>query len=103
MSVVELQEYQKTVIRVNCCEPRSLLQNQLFSRSVKLSQSIFTRPTPMLLRLTYQRRSTPNRKKHSSSSSVRTGTSLHGSLLTCLEFPGGWLSTVYESTRSSRL
>ena len=39
------------------------------------------------------------RKKRSSSSSVRTGTSSHGSLLTCLEFPGGWLSTVCESTQ----
>ena len=52
----------------------------------------------MLLRLIFQQHSTPNRKKRSSSSSVRTGTSSHGNLLTCRVFPGGWLSTVYEST-----
>ena len=86
-------------IRVICYEPRSLPQTPHFSRLVKRSRFIFTRPIPMLLRLTFRQHLTPNRKKRSSSSSVRTGTSLHGNLLTCQVFPGGWLSTVYESTQ----
>ena len=43
----------------------------------------FTLLTPVLLRLISPQHSTLNRKKCSSSSSVRTGTSSHGSLLTC--------------------
>ena len=89
----------KMQIRVICCELRSLPPIQHFSRLVKRSRFIFTRPIPMLLRLTFRQHSTPNRKKRSSSSSVRTGTSLHGNLLTCQVFPGGWLSTVCKSTQ----
>ena len=83
-----------------CCELRILPLIQHFSRLVKRSRFIFTRLIPMLLRFTSRQHSTPNRKKRSSSSSVRTGTSSHGILLTCRVFPGGWLSTVYESTQS---
>ena len=92
MAVVELQEYQKMQIRVICCELRSLPRIQHFSRLVKRSRFIFIQRIPMLLRLTFQQHSTPNRKKRSSSSSVRTRTSLHGNLLTCQVFPGDWLS-----------
>src|SRR3954462_1699535 len=87
--------------RVSCCEQRSQLRCPLFSRLVKQNQFIFTRPIPTPLQPTSRRHSTQNRKKRSSSSSVRTGTSSHGSLLTCLEFPEDWLSTDYESTQSS--
>src|SRR4051812_10426341 len=77
------------------------IRRPLFSRLVKQNQFIFTQPTPTLLQPTSRRHSTQNRKKRSSSSSVRTGTSSHGSPLTCLEFPEDWLSTDYESTQSS--
>ena len=53
----------------------------------------------MLLRFIYQQHSTANRKKRSSSSFMRTGTSFHGSLLTCQVYPGDWLSTICESTQ----
>ena len=86
-----------------CYVPRSLLQILHFSRPVKRSQFTFTRPIPMLLRLISQQYSTANRKKRSSSSSVRTGTSSHGSRLTCRVYPGDWLSTVCESTRKQNL
>ena len=89
----------KTQIRVICCEPRSLPRVQHSSHLAKQSRFTFTQQIPMLLRLTFRQHSTPNRKKRSSSSSVRTGTSLHGSLLTCRVFPGIWLSIVCESTR----
>ena len=82
-----------------CCKPRSLPRIQHSSRLAQQSRFTFTRQTPMLLRLTFQPHSTPNRKKRSSSSSVRTGTSLHGSQLTCRVFPGDWLSIVLESTQ----
>ena len=89
--------------RVICCELRSLLQNQRFSRPVRQSQFTSTRPTPTLLRLISPQHSTPNRKKRSTSSSVRTGTSFHENLLTCQVYPGGWLSIVYESTQKQNL
>ena len=90
-------------IRVICCELRSLPQSQRFSRPVRRSPFTFTRPTPVLPRLISPQHSTPNRKKRSSSSSVRTGTSSHGNLLTCRVFLGGWLSTAYELTRKQNL
>ena len=62
-----------------------------------------TRLTPVLLQLISPQHLTPNRKKRSFSSSVRTGTSLHGSPLTCWVFPGGWLSIIYESTQKQNL
>ena len=93
----------KMQIRVICCGPRNLLQNSHFSRPVKPSLFISTRPTPTLLRPISPQHLTPNRKKGSSSSSVRTGTSLHGNLLTCQVYPGGWLSTVCESTQRQNL
>src|SRR3954470_7662959 len=86
-------------IRVICCELRSLPRIRHFSRPVKRNRFIFTWLIPMLLRLTFQQHSTPNRKKRSPSSSVRTGTSLHGNLLTCQVFLGDWLSIVCESTQ----
>ena len=95
--IARVQE--KMQIRVIFCEPRSLPQTLHFSRPVKRSRSIFTRPIPMLLRLIFQQHSTANRKKRSSSSSVRTGTSLHGNLRTCRVYLGDWLSIVCESTR----
>ena len=63
----------------------------------------FTRLTPMQLRPIFPQHSTLNRKKRSSSSSVRTGTSLHGSLLTCRVFPGDWLGTALESIQKQNL
>ena len=47
--------------------------------------------------------STQNRKKRSSSSSVRTGTSLHGNLLTCRVYLGDWLRIVCESIQKQNL
>src|SRR3954465_6114276 len=88
-------------IRVICCEPRSPPQSQHFSRLVRPSKLTSTRPTPVQLQPTSPLHSTPNRKKRSSSSSVRTGTSSHGSLLTCQVFPEDWLSTAFESTQKS--
>ena len=85
--------------RVICWEPRSLPRNQRFGRPVRQNPFTSTRPTQTLLRLISLQHSTPNRKKRSSSSSVRTGTSSHGSLMTCLEFPGDWLSIALESTQ----
>ena len=85
-------------IRVICCELRSLLRIQHFSRLAKRRQLTSTRPIPALLQLISQQHLTPNRKKRSSSSSVRIGTFLHGSQLTCWVFPGDWLSTASEST-----
>src|SRR3954469_20865255 len=88
-------------IRVSCYEPRSPPQSQHFSRLVRPSKSTSTRPIQMQLQPTSPPHSTPNRKKRSPSSSVRTGTSSHGSLLTCQVFPGDWLSTAFESTQKS--
>ena len=90
-------------IRVIYCGPRNPPQSQRSSRLVRRSPFTFTRPTPVLLRLISPQHSTLNRKKRSSSSSVRTGTSSHGSLLTCRVFLGGWLSIVYESTQKRSL
>ena len=86
-------------IRVICCVPRELPRSPHFSQPARPSQSMFTRPTPMLLRPICQRHLTTNRKKRSSSSSVRTGTSLNGSHLTCQVYSGDWLSTVCKSTQ----
>ena len=88
MAAVEFQEYQNMQIRVICCEPRSLPQILHFSRLEKRSQFIFTRPIPMPHRLISQQHSTANRKKRSSSSSMRTGTSLHRNHQTCQVYPG---------------
>ena len=57
----------------------------------------------MQLRPIFPQHSTLNRKKRSSSSSVRTGTSSHGSQLTCQVFPGDWLSIALESIRRQNL
>ena len=89
--------------RVICCEPKSLLRNQCSSRPVRQNPFTSTRPTQTLLRLISPQHSTSNRKKRSSSSSVRTGTSLHGNLLTCRVYPGDWLSIVYESIQRQNL
>jgi len=93
-----MHEYQKTADPSDC-GPRSLLQNLHFYRLERQSLFTFTRKTLMQLRLTYQQHSPANRKPHSSSSSVRTGSSSHGNLLICQVYPGGWLSTVCVSTQ----
>ena len=85
-------------IRVIFCELRSPPRIQHSSRLAKQSRFIFIRPILMLLLLISQLHSIANRKKRSSSSSMRTGTSLHGNLLTCRVYPGDWLRTVCEST-----
>ena len=78
MAAVELQEYQKNAYPSDLLRAKSLPRILHFSRLVKRSRFIFTRPIPMPHRLIYQRHSTTNRKKRSSSSSVRTGASMHG-------------------------
>ena len=90
-------------IRVICCVPRGLPRSPHFSQPVKQNWFTITRPIPMLLRLLSQQHSTANRKKRSSSSSVRTGTSSHGNHQTCRVYPGDYLSTVCDSTRKRNL
>ena len=99
MAAVEMQECQKNADPSDLLRAKKPASESAFQSPVKQSQFTFTRLIPMLLRLIYQQHSTANRKKRSSSSSVRTGTSLHGNLLTCRVYPGDWLSTVCESTR----
>ena len=98
MAVVELQEYKKNADPSDLLRAKKPAMDSAFHSSSEKSQFTFTRRIPMLLRLTFQRHSTPNRKKRSPSSSVRTGTSLHGNPLTCQVYPGDWLSIVYVST-----
>ena len=89
--------------RVICCEPRRPLWNQHFSRLGRRSQFISTRLTPLQLRPIFPQHLTLNRKKRSSSSFVRTGTSSHGSHLTCQVYPENWLSTICGSIRKQNL
>ena len=88
MAVVELQEYQKNTDPSDLLRAKKPATDSAFQSSGE-TKLIHIHPTdPMQLRLTFQLHSTPNRKKRSSNSSVRTGTRSHENHLTCRVYPG---------------
>ncbi|KAI5013307.1 hypothetical protein ZWY2020_028261 [Hordeum vulgare] len=93
MVVLELDEYKKTVDPADLMRAKKPASESAF-QSAGETKKVSIHPTDD----TAARRTSPapsilNRKPSSSNSSVRTGTSSHGSPLTCQVYPGSWLST----------
>ena len=92
VTAVEFEEYKQNADPSDLLRSKKPATESAFQSSGETKPVTFTRPTPKQLQPASPQHSTQNRKKRSSSSSVRTGTFLHGSPLTCQVFPGDWLS-----------
>ena len=94
MVVVELEEYKKNADPSDLLRSKKPAYESAFQSTGETKQAHIHPEDPEPLQPISQRHLTANRKPRSPSSSVRTGTSLHGNHPTCQVFPGDWMSTV---------
>ncbi|KAI4966698.1 hypothetical protein ZWY2020_037054 [Hordeum vulgare] len=93
MVVLELEEYKKTVDPADLMRSKKPASESAF-QSAGETKKVSIHPTESQPpRRTSPPPWIPNRKPSSPNSSVRTGTSSHGSHLTCRVYLGSWLST----------